>query len=100
MTNVRRGDGVLLADLLFTTRRGIELVRNGKRGVSVGYDGRRTSRPDRTPHGSGASVPTTWPWSTRPGAGRGALDSGDSAKGGAMRTRDETCSLGRSDLRS
>jgi uncharacterized protein len=38
VTNVRRGDGVLLADLLFTTRRGIDLVRNGKRAVSVGYD--------------------------------------------------------------
>lgn len=37
-TNVRRGGDVLLADLLFTTRRGIELVRNGKRAVSVGYD--------------------------------------------------------------
>jgi hypothetical protein len=40
--NVRRGDppddDVLLGDLLFTTRRGIELVRNGKRAVSVGYD--------------------------------------------------------------
>ena len=38
--NVRAkpADGVLLADLLFTTRRGIDLVRNGKRGVSVGYD--------------------------------------------------------------
>jgi hypothetical protein len=42
VTNVRAspGDGVLLADLLFTTRRGIELVRGGKRGVSVGYDAR------------------------------------------------------------
>jgi hypothetical protein len=40
--NVRRGnppdDGLLLADLLFTSRRGIELVRGGKRAVSVGYD--------------------------------------------------------------
>ena len=44
VTNVRRDappdDGLLLADLLFTARRGIELVRNGKRAVSGGYDGK------------------------------------------------------------
>lgn len=42
MQHPRRGEGadndVLLADLLFTTRRGIQLVQNGKRAVSVGYD--------------------------------------------------------------
>jgi hypothetical protein len=42
VVNVRRGDppddDVLLGDLVFTSRRGIELVRNGKRSVSVGYD--------------------------------------------------------------
>jgi hypothetical protein len=40
--NVRRGeppdDDVLLGDMLFTSRRGIDLVRGGKRAVSVGYD--------------------------------------------------------------
>jgi hypothetical protein len=40
--NVRRGeppdDDVLLGDMLFTSRRGIDLVRRGKRAVSVGYD--------------------------------------------------------------
>jgi hypothetical protein len=55
--NVRRGmppdDDVLLGDMLFTSRRGIELVRNGKRAVSVGYDanyvrtGRGTARQSR-----------------------------------------------------
>src|SRR5215831_13403457 len=40
--NVRRGTNhdhdLLIADLLFTTKRGINLVRSGKRAVSVGYD--------------------------------------------------------------
>lgn len=38
----RRGRGdahdLLIADLLFTTKRGIDLVRRGKRALSVGYD--------------------------------------------------------------
>jgi len=42
MVNPRRGTGadddVLLADLLFTTPVGIQLVKQGKRAVSVGYD--------------------------------------------------------------
>jgi hypothetical protein len=41
VTNVRRGgppdDDVLLGDLLVTARRGIALIRGGKRAVSVGY---------------------------------------------------------------
>jgi hypothetical protein len=40
VANVRRSGGLLLADLLFTARRGIDLVRGGKRAVSVGYDAR------------------------------------------------------------
>jgi hypothetical protein len=40
--NVRRGvnghHDCLVADLLITTRRGIDLVRSGKRALSVGYD--------------------------------------------------------------
>ena len=40
--NVRRGTNtdhdLLIADLLFTTKRGINLVRGGKRALSVGYD--------------------------------------------------------------
>jgi 8-oxo-dGTP pyrophosphatase MutT (NUDIX family) len=40
--NVRRGQNhdhdLLIADLLFTTKRGINLVRGGKRALSVGYD--------------------------------------------------------------
>src|SRR4051812_10597602 len=40
--NARRGSGansdVLVADLLFTTKRGIDLVKKGKRALSVGYD--------------------------------------------------------------
>lgn len=40
--NVRRGTGdqqdLLLADLVLNTRRGIDLVRRGKRAISVGYD--------------------------------------------------------------
>ena len=42
VSNVRRGNGadgdVLLADMLFTDQEGIDLVRSGKRAVSVGYD--------------------------------------------------------------
>ena len=42
VSNVRRGDGVrdelLLADLMFTSRKGIEAVRRGKRAISVGYN--------------------------------------------------------------
>jgi hypothetical protein len=42
VVNVRRGDppddDVLLGDLVFTSQHGIQLVRNGKRAVSVGYD--------------------------------------------------------------
>ena len=40
--NIRRGSDLnhdcLIADLLFTTKRGIDLVRRGKRALSVGYD--------------------------------------------------------------
>jgi hypothetical protein len=40
--NVRKGTGsdhdCLVADLLFTTQRGIDLIRTGKRALSVGYD--------------------------------------------------------------
>ena len=40
--DVRRGENsdhdLLFADLLFTSRKGIDLVRRGKRAVSVGYD--------------------------------------------------------------
>jgi hypothetical protein len=41
MQNARRGTGdtanLVLADLLFTTRKGIDAVRKGKRALSVGY---------------------------------------------------------------
>jgi hypothetical protein len=40
--NVRKGAGAdhdcLVADLLFTAQRGIDLIRSGKRALSVGYD--------------------------------------------------------------
>jgi hypothetical protein len=40
--NVRKGAGddhdCLVADLLFTAQRGIDLIRSGKRALSVGYD--------------------------------------------------------------
>ena len=91
--NVRpsQADGVLLADLLFTTRRGIELVRNGKRGVSVGYDaiyeqtGPNTARQRRIRANHVALVDEA-----RCGP---VCMIGDSAKGGAMRTRDETTQM-------
>jgi uncharacterized protein len=42
VSNPRRGappnDDAVVADLVFTTRRGIDLVRNGKRALSVGYE--------------------------------------------------------------
>jgi hypothetical protein len=42
VVNPRRGQGVhddlLLADLVFTTRRGIDAVKRGKRAISVGYN--------------------------------------------------------------
>lgn len=42
VANVRRGtdvhDDLLLADLVFTTRKGIDAVRRGKRAISVGYN--------------------------------------------------------------
>ena len=42
VANARRGEGIhddlLLADLIFTTRRGIDAVRSGKRAISVGYN--------------------------------------------------------------
>lgn len=42
MQNIRRGEGIhdefLLADVLVTTKRGIELVNSGKVEVSCGYD--------------------------------------------------------------
>jgi hypothetical protein len=42
VANVRRGEGIhdelLLGDLIFTTRRGIERVKRGKRALSVGYN--------------------------------------------------------------
>ena len=42
MQNIRRGQNshhdCLVADLLITTKRGIDLVRGGKRALSVGYD--------------------------------------------------------------
>jgi alkylhydroperoxidase/carboxymuconolactone decarboxylase family protein YurZ len=92
VTNVRRGDGVLLADLLFTTRRGIELVRNGKRGVSVGYDARyEQTGPDTARQRRIRANHVALVDEARCGP---VCSIGDSAKGGAMRTRDETCSLG------
>lgn len=48
--NARRGTGsnddALVADLIFTARQGINLVRNGKRAVSVGYDAEYTVGAD------------------------------------------------------
>ena len=42
IANVRRGEGIhdelLLGDLIFTTRRGIDRVKRGKRALSVGYN--------------------------------------------------------------
>src|SRR5262249_23000883 len=42
ISNPHRGENsdhdLLLCDMLFTTRKGIELVRDGKRALSVGYD--------------------------------------------------------------
>jgi DNA topoisomerase IB len=42
VSNPRRGEGayddLLLADLIFTTRRGIDAVKRGKRAISVGYN--------------------------------------------------------------
>jgi hypothetical protein len=69
--NVRpsRADGVLLADLLFTSRGGIDLVRcKGKRAVSVGYDAGYEQTGPNTARQRPSDV-ITWHSSMRDAAG-------------------------------
>jgi hypothetical protein len=73
--NVRRGTGdasdLLLADVLVTSRRGIDAILGSKKQISVGYDA-AYKRTGRTPHARPAFATITSRWSTWDGAESGA----------------------------